>query len=106
MFFKLDSKSKKIIAKAVCGKYPPGEIVLRAAYCNFNCIPCFAAGYSHTEKIKQRKIKDIVEVKNVNELIQDFKNFIENEYIKEFISRCDPPEFNWLRVVGGEPIAL
>lgn len=104
MYFKLDKETKKVIAKAECGKTPPGEIVLRAAHCNFNCIPCFAAGYSHAEKIRSRRSKDIVEIKDVNGLISDFKNFIENRYTKDFVSKCNPPEFNWLRIVGGEPV--
>ncbi|MCX6795875.1 MAG: 4Fe-4S cluster-binding domain-containing protein [Candidatus Falkowbacteria bacterium] len=104
MFFKLDAKTNGVVAKAVCGKYPPGEIVIRSAYCNFNCVPCFAAGYSHIKKIEGRKSEDIVEIKDFNDLITDFRNFIENKDIKEFIYRCNPPEFNWLRIVGGEPI--
>jgi len=104
MFFKLDTKTNGIFSNAVCGKFPPGEIVIRSAYCNFNCIPCFAAGYSHIKKIEKRKINDIVEIKDFNELVIDFEKIIRNENVKKIISDCNPPEFNWLRILGGEPI--
>lgn len=102
MYFKLDYDTRKLVAKATCGKTPPGEMVLRAAHCNFNCIPYFAAGYSHIERIKRRIKSDIVKAEHVDQLVSDFKIFVDDE--KGFISEQTPSEFNWLRVVGGEPI--
>jgi uncharacterized Fe-S cluster-containing radical SAM superfamily protein len=102
MYFKLDASTQKVVAKATCGKTPPGEIAIRTAMCNFNCIPCFAAGYSHLDKLKARKSRDIVEITDAVLLIKEFEDYIEKN--KLYASKCNPPHFNWLRIVGGEPL--
>ena len=83
-----------IICYAACGPTPPGEIVLRSAYCNMQCIPCFAYSYSWPERAK--KNKDIVKV-SVSRILAEFQSFLDHRKPEKKES------YNWFRVLGGEP---
>jgi uncharacterized Fe-S cluster-containing radical SAM superfamily protein len=89
------SEQGKIVANAECGPTPPGEVVLRSAFCNLRCIPCFAFSYSWPEKAKNNKnvIKSAVDV-----LLKEFQDFFKKSSIP---GKKD--SYNWFRILGGEP---
>ncbi len=92
---KLKKDNGKIITNAPCGPTPPGEIVLRSAFCNLKCIPCFAYNYSWPEKARENK--EVVDV-SVDRLLDEFITFLNEKPIpgnKTF--------YNWFRILGGEP---
>lgn len=103
MYFKSDSESepRKIVSSTSCGG-GPGEITIRTAHCNFKCAPCFAAGYSHMDKVKERELDDIVEIDDPATISEYFNRFLDEN--RGSLSGSDKSEFNWLRIVGGEPI--
>lgn len=87
-------EQNKSVGHAKCGPTPPGEIVVRSAFCNLKCIPCFAYSYSWPENA--RKNKDVKELTS-SKILTDIHDFL----------RLNPPEnrssYNWLRILGGEP---
>ena len=48
--FKVDKGNT--VTNAECGPTPPGEVVIRSAFCNLRCIPCFAYNYSWPENAR------------------------------------------------------
>ena len=91
--FKVDKGC--IVTNAECGPTPPGEVVLRSAFCNLRCIPCFAYNYSWPEKAKINK--DVIDI-SVNRLIREFLTFF-----SEISVPGNKPSYNWFRILGGEP---
>ncbi|MEM2111446.1 MAG: 4Fe-4S cluster-binding domain-containing protein [Candidatus Bathyarchaeia archaeon] len=73
----------------------PQEVVIRSAFCNAHCIPCYAYSYSWPEKAKMNK--EVVTV-SVDRLIGEFI---------EFFNKTSIPgnkfSYNWFRILGGEP---
>jgi len=91
--FKADNES--IVTNAECGPTPPGEVVIRSAFCNLRCIPCFAYNYSWPEKAKMNKEVIVVPV---DRLICEFLTFFNRISIPG-----NKPSYNWFRILGGEP---
>jgi len=91
--FKIDKG--RVVSNAECGPTPPGEIVIRSAFCNLRCIPCFAFSYSWPEKAKNNK--NIMDV-SIDRLLSEFIAFLKNEPIPG-----NKESYNWFRILGGEP---
>lgn len=85
----------EVVSYAPCGPTPPGEVVLRSAYCSMRCIPCYAYSYSWPEKAKENK--DVIEVP-VSRILAEFQSFLDHRKPEKKES------YNWFRVVGGEPL--
>jgi len=90
----MKSENGKIVCHAECGPTPPGEIVVRSAYCNLRCIPCFAYSYSWPERAG--KNQDIVKVP-VWKIVTEVQTFLKHN------RPVQTDSYNWFRVVGGEP---
>jgi len=75
-----------------CGN-APYEISLRFAGCNLRCGLCFASGYSWSDKYLKKRT--VTNEKTVDDVVEDFKAI---PYPSGH--RC----YNWLRVLGGEPL--
>ena len=91
----LKEENGKLVTNAECGPTPPGEIVIRSAFCNLRCIPCFAYNYSWPEKAKENK--EVISVP-LERLLGEFLKFINSSQIPGNRS-----SYNWFRIVGGEP---
>jgi uncharacterized Fe-S cluster-containing radical SAM superfamily protein len=88
----LSEKSDSTVAIQKCGNVPY-ELSLRFAGCNLRCGLCFASGYSWPDKYLKKKT--VTKEKTVEDVLKDFKKI---PY---------PPgysHYNWLRVLGGEPL--
>ena len=85
----------RIVTNAECGPTPPGEVVIRSAFCNLRCIPCFAYNYSWPEKAKTNK--EVISV-SVSKLIREFQTFLNKTPIPG-----NKSSYNWFRILGGEP---
>jgi uncharacterized Fe-S cluster-containing radical SAM superfamily protein len=87
-------ENRKTVGYAKCGPTPPGEIVVRSAFCNLECIPCFAYSYSWRENAS--KNKDVARFSS-RRIVNEIHDFLEH----------NPPEgsnsYNWFRILGGEP---
>ena len=82
----------KTITRQKCGD-PPHELALRFAGCNLRCGACFAAAYSWEEKFRgNRRVKADI---TIEQIFNDFKQTIVPDNYKRF---------NWLRILGGEPL--
>ncbi len=82
----------KTMAVQKCGN-APYEISLRFAGCNLSCGLCFASGYSWPEKyIKNRNVTN---EKTTDDVVEDYKVI---PYPSGYSN------YNWLRVLGGEPL--
>jgi len=84
----------KIVDNKPCGPTPPGEIVVRSAYCNLRCIPCFAYSYSWPEEAY--KNKDVAKVP-MQKIASEIRSFLEHNKPK------GKDYYNWFRILGGEP---
>lgn len=84
-----------IVTNAECGPTPPGEVVIRSAFCNLRCIPCFAYNYSWPEKAKINK--DVITVP-LSRLLNEFLTFMNRTPIPG-----NRASYNWFRILGGEP---
>jgi len=84
-----------VVTNAECGPTPPGEVVMRSAFCNFRCIPCFAFNYSWAERAKTNK--EVIGI-SVDRLIHEFVTFFSRISIPGY-----KPSYNWFRILGGEP---
>ena len=82
----------KTMAIQKCGN-APYEISLRFAGCNLRCGLCFASGYSWPDKYLKRET--VTNEKTVDDVVEDFKAI---PYPYGY--NC----YNWLRVLGGEPL--
>ncbi|MCP8308512.1 MAG: 4Fe-4S cluster-binding domain-containing protein [archaeon] len=82
----------KTMAIQKCGNFPY-EISLRFAGCNLRCGLCFASGYSWPDKFLKKKT--VTNEKTVDDVVEDFKAI-------PYPSGYD--HYNWLRVLGGEPL--
>ena len=91
--FKVDNGN--IVTNAECGPTPPGEVVIRSAFCNLRCIPCFAYNYSWPEKAKMNK--DVITLPP-GRLLNEFLTFMNRTSIPGNRS-----SYNWFRILGGEP---
>lgn len=91
-FGSADKKRNKTMVIQKCGN-APYEISLRFAGCNLRCGLCFASGYSWSDLYLKRK--SITNEKTVDDVIEDFKAI---PYPPNYSS------YNWLRVLGGEPL--
>lgn len=87
-----DQKCDKTMAIQKCGN-APYEISLRFAGCDLRCGLCFASGYSWPELYLTRKT--VTSEKTVDDVVEDFKAI---PYPSGYRS------YNWLRVLGGEPL--
>ena len=87
-----DGRHDKVIARQKCGN-APYELALRFAGCNLMCGLCFASGYSWPNRFL--KGKTVTRQKTVEDAVSDFKAI---PYPKNHES------YNWLRVLGGEPL--
>jgi uncharacterized Fe-S cluster-containing radical SAM superfamily protein len=85
-------KTKTTIAVQTCGN-PPYEIALRFAGCSLKCLLCFAAGYSYADKFKTHK--DVSGDIKIETIIDDFK---------AIPKPANYAGYNWLRILGGEPL--
>lgn len=82
----------KTITIQKCGN-PPYELALRFAGCCLRCGACFAAGYSWVDKFRNnRRVKSNIPIKRV---INDFQ---------KIPSPFTHTSYNWLRILGGEPL--
>jgi len=88
----VDKKSNKTIAIQKCGN-APYELSIRFAGCNLRCGLCFASGYSWPDKYLEKNT--VTDQKTPDEVVEDFKAI---PYPAGFIG------YNWLRVLGGEPL--
>jgi len=57
------------------------------------CGPCFASGYSWVDRFDYNR--RVTCMKNLDDLVQDYKMF---PYPRNYQS------YNWLRILGGEPL--
>ena len=82
----------KTFAIQKCGG-EPYELALRFAGCCMKCGPCFASGYSWVDRFDNNR--RVTCMKTVDDAIQDYK-----------MIQCprDYPSYNWLRILGGEPL--
>jgi len=82
----------KTITIQKCGDYPY-ELALRFAECCLRCGACFAAGYSWFDKFrKNRRVRSNIPLARI---IDDFR---------EILSSSPKVSYNWLRILGGEPL--
>lgn len=88
----VDKKCDKTIAIQKCGN-SPYEISLRFAGCNLRCGLCFASGYSWSDKYMERRT--VTNEKTPDDVVKDFKAI---PYPLGY------NRYNWLRVLGGEPL--
>ena len=81
----------KTIAIQYCGNRP-FELALRFANCSLLCGACFASGYSWGDRYSghKRVSKDIP----IEAVVQDY----------EAIPQPSNSSYNWLRILGGEPL--
>jgi len=84
-----------VVTNAECGPTPPGEVVIRSAFCNLRCIPCFAYNYSWSEKAKMNK--EVLGL-SVDRLTSEFLTFLNKTPIPG-----GKLSYNWFRILGGEP---
>lgn len=87
-----DKNCDKTMAIQKCGN-APYEISLRFAGCNLKCGLCFASGYSWPDKYLKQKT--VTSEKNVDDVVEDFK---------AIPYPSGHSHYNWLRVLGGEPL--
>jgi uncharacterized Fe-S cluster-containing radical SAM superfamily protein len=82
---------KSTIATQRCGN-PPYEMTLRFANCSLLCGACFASGYSWNDRYSMHKrvSKDVP----VETIVRDY----------EAIPQPVNSSYNWLRILGGEPL--
>lgn len=85
-------KYDKTVAIQKCGN-SPYEVSIRFAGCNLRCGLCFASGYSWHDKYLEKKT--VTSQKTVDDIVKDFK---EIPYPSGY------SHYNWLRVLGGEPL--
>ncbi len=86
------TKNSSFIARQKCGNRPY-EIALRFAGCNLRWGACFASGYSWPEKY--RKNRDVFNNIPINTLVNEFN---------QIPSPIEKTSYNWLRILGGEPL--
>jgi uncharacterized Fe-S cluster-containing radical SAM superfamily protein len=91
-YYDREGKPEKVIARQKCGQ-APYELAMRFAGCNLSCGLCFASGYSWPNLFL--KGKSVSDKKTVEDAVSDFKA-IPMPKTRE----C----YNWLRVLGGEPL--
>lgn len=82
----------KTFAVQKCGG-EPYELALRFAGCCMKCGPCFASGYSWIDRFD--KNRRVTCMKTLDDTIQDYKRI---QYPRNY------PSYNWLRILGGEPL--
>jgi uncharacterized Fe-S cluster-containing radical SAM superfamily protein len=82
----------KTFAIQKCGG-EPYEIALRFAGCCMKCGPCFASGYSWIDRFDNNR--RVTCMKTLEDAIQDYKRI---QYPRNY------PSYNWLRILGGEPL--
>lgn len=88
----VDKTCDRTMAVQKCG-HAPYEISLRFAGCNLRCGLCFASGYSWSDQFLRRKT--VTNEKTIDDVIEDFEAI---PYPAEHT------HYNWLRVLGGEPL--
>jgi uncharacterized Fe-S cluster-containing radical SAM superfamily protein len=82
----------KTFAVQRCGG-EPYEIALRFAGCCLQCGPCFASGYAWMSKFQ--KNPRVISLNNPTRCINDYVSI---PYPSGY------PHYNWLRILGGEPL--
>lgn len=82
----------KTIAVQKCGD-KPYELALRFAGCCLRCGVCFASGYSWPELFRNNP--RVTSNKSVDDVIEDYK---------EIQYPSGHSNYNWLRILGGEPL--
>jgi len=82
----------KTFAIQKCGG-EPYELALRFAGCCMKCGPCFASGYSWVDRFDNNR--RVTCMKTLDDVIQDYKRI---QYPRNY------PSYNWLRILGGEPL--
>lgn len=82
----------KTFAIQRCGG-EPYEIALRFAGCCLKCGPCFASGYAWVDRFQHNR--RVIRVNTLSRLISDY---LEIKYPRNY--QC----YNWLRILGGEPL--
>jgi len=87
-----DKKYSKTFAVQQCGG-EPYEIALRFAGCCLRCGPCFASSYAWVDKFLNNT--RVVCGKTVSDLVRDYKKIPHPQGYRSY---------NWLRIVGGEPL--
>jgi uncharacterized Fe-S cluster-containing radical SAM superfamily protein len=82
----------KTFAIQKCGG-EPYELALRFAGCCMKCGPCFASGYSWVDRFDNNR--RVTCMKTLDDVIQDYKRIR---------SPRNYQSYNWLRILGGEPL--
>ena len=85
---------RKTFAIQRCGG-KPHEVALRFAGCCLQCGPCFASEYAWLSRFRRNRRVISLSLKDYTRCINDYKNI-------PYPAGC--PHYNWLRILGGEPL--